>query len=90
MSLGSKTQDAQDVLDYTINWGTFLLGDTIVTSTWTVTSGITKSNESNTTTACTVFLQGGTSGQSYTITNTITTTLGRTAERSFTLVVSTL
>lgn len=90
MSLGSKTQDVSDVLDYTINWGAFLLGDQILTSNWTVPVAITIDDESNSTTASTVWLRGGVAGTTYTITNTITTAAGRTAERSFSLIVANL
>jgi hypothetical protein len=90
MSLGSKTQDPSDILDYTVNWGAFLLGDTITTSAWTVSTGLTSVLETNSTTAATIWISGGQAGVSYTVTNTIMTAGGRTAERSFTLIVNNL
>lgn len=76
-------KDPDDVLDYTINWAKFLDQDTIATSTFTVVSGITKDGESNTTTSSTVWLSGGTIGQTYQISCRITTVGGRTKDQSF-------
>ena len=85
------TQDPNAVLDYTRDWATYLNGDTISTSTWLVTTGITlgtgpKAPTNNTTTA-TAWLSGGTARASYTITNRITTAGGRTDDRSFLLTI---
>jgi len=76
-------KDPDAVLDYAVDWSRWLAGDEIVTSEWTVPSGLTKVSDSKTTTKATVWLSGGTAGQSYTVTNRITTTGGRTEERSF-------
>jgi hypothetical protein len=86
----SFQKDPDEVLDYRINWSRTLeaapaSSDTISTSSWAVTSGITVDSDSNTTTTATVFLSGGTAGVCYTITNTITTAGGRTFEASFTV-----
>lgn len=83
MTLFQKDPDA--TLDYKRDWSDWLtpFGDTIQTSTWTVSTGLTKSNESNTATVATVWLSGGTVGASYTVTNHIVTAQGRTDERSF-------
>lgn len=78
-------KDPEAVLDYAVDWSRWLAGDEIVTSEWTVPSGLTKVSDSKTTTKATVWLSGGTVGQSYTVTNRITTTGGRTEERSFTI-----
>lgn len=79
--LYSKDPDA--VLDYEVSWASWLAtGETISTSTFAVPVGITKDSESNTTTAATVWLSGGTVGQSYTITNHIVTSQGREDDRS--------
>ena len=77
--------DPSDKLDYSVNWGAKVLGsgETIATSTWTVPVGLTSSDESHTTTVATVWLTGGTAGESYTVTNHITTNQGREFERSF-------
>ena len=93
-------KDPDAVLDYDIHWndndaGTneagddgWLQGDTIATSTWIVPAGLTKDSDSKTTTTATVWLSGGVEGESYVITNRITTAGGRTDDRSAKLVVS--
>lgn len=75
-------KDPAAVLDYGINWATWLNGDTISTSTWTVPTGITQASESETTTVATIWLSGGTAGEDYLVTNKITTNGGRTDERT--------
>lgn len=78
------TKDPDAVLDYQIDWGGNWLGsDTIDTSTWTVPSGITKDDESKTTTTTTIWLSGGTVGERYAITCHITTVAGREDDRTF-------
>ena len=82
------TKDPDAVLDYSIEWSKWLAGDQIQTSTWTVSdSGVEASDDSNTATRATVWLAGGAEGQSYTVTNRITTNGGRTDERSFAIQV---
>jgi hypothetical protein len=78
-----KIKDPDSVLDYTLDWSAWLDDDTIVTSTFLVDSGLTKDSDSKTTTTTTVWLSGGTAGTNYGITNRITTTAGRTADRTF-------
>ncbi|MCC6362215.1 MAG: hypothetical protein IT165_01755 [Bryobacterales bacterium] len=77
------TKDPNAVLDYSIDWTRWLDGDTIATSEWIVPSGLTKVTDSRTTKTATVWLSGGVASQSYTLTNRITTTGGRTEDRSF-------
>ncbi len=77
------TKDPNAVLDYTIDWARWLAGDQIATSQWIVPTGLTKMADSKTVTTATVWLSGGTAGQSYTVTNRITTAAGRTEDRSF-------
>jgi hypothetical protein len=89
-SLGTKNQDPSDRLDYTINWSRLLSGDTIVTSTWDVPTGIVAVNSVFSENATSVMLSGGTAGQSYEITNRITTVGDKIIERSFTLNVTQL
>lgn len=77
--------DPQAKLDYAIDWSAWLQsGETINTSTWTVPTGITQSTPapSHTTTAATIWLTGGTVGTHYTVTNHITTSMGREDDRS--------
>lgn len=78
-------KDPASVLDYKVEWSTWLADDTIDTSSWTVPTGITKDSDTHTTTAATIWLSGGTVGETYKLTNRITTAGGRTDERSFTI-----
>ena len=82
-----EQQTPTENLDYTINWTTRGLGtDTIATSTWVVSpNDLTSSNPSNTTTTTTIWLTGGTAGNFYTVTNTITTAGGREMQETFTM-----
>ena len=79
----APNKDPAGVLDYSIDWTLWLGSDTIIDSTWTVPTGITKSGESFTTLITTIWLSGGTAETIYTITNKITTTGGRITEQSF-------
>src|SRR5512147_1489232 len=75
-----------DNLDYTIDWSADLGAETIISSTWTVPTGITSSGSSNTNTTTTTYLSGGSLGESYLIINTITTSGGHTYSQPFTLI----
>jgi len=82
------TKDPIAVLDYSIEWSKWLAGDQIQTSAWSVSDpAIQAANDSNTATRTTVWLSGGASGQPYTVSNRITTSGGRTDERSFVIQV---
>lgn len=77
-------KDPDAVLDYTSDWASWLAGgETISTSTFVADSGITIDSQSNSTTSGTVWLSGGTAGTNYTIRHRITTSAGRTDDRSF-------
>jgi hypothetical protein len=81
-------KDPSAVLDYSIEWSKWLAGDQIQTSDWSVSDPVIEAaNASNTTTRTTIWVSGGVSGQVYTVTNRITTSGGRTDERSFTVQV---
>ncbi len=91
-SIAAKTKDPDSVLDYKLNWATWLAEttsttDTIASVSWTVGSGITKDSESNDTTSATIWLSGGTAGNDYSIACEVTTAGGRTAERTITIMV---
>lgn len=79
------TKDPDAKLDYKIDWSPWLEGDTITTSEWNIPTALTASGQSNTGTDATIFLQGGKKGETYTVTNRITTSGGRIDDRSFTL-----
>ena len=81
-------KDPDAVLDYSVDWSKWLAGDQIETSTWFVSDpALQLSDDSNTTTKTTAWLAGGVAGQSYTVTNRIVTSGGRTDDRSFTIQV---
>ena len=88
MSLGTRAKDPDATVDYAIDWSAWLGSDTLLSSTWVVPSGLTQPVSpaaSFTSTVTTVWLTGGTLGQSYTVTNRITTAAGRIDDRSFDL-----
>lgn len=79
-------KDPDAVLDYSVDWAAWLGADTIATSTWPVVpAGITKDSDTNDTTSATIWLSGGTAGQTYQITNRIVTAGGRTDDRTITI-----
>jgi hypothetical protein len=82
-------KDPNAHLDYERDWTPWLAADedTIVTSTWIVPAGMTMTSESHTTTTATVWLSGGTVGESYTVVNRITTAAGRIDDRSWQFVI---
>ena len=84
-----EEQTPAEILDYTINWGSFGLGtDTIVSSSWAVTPSDLIDNSpapSFTSTMTTVWLSGATAGIYYLVTNTINTAGGREMQYSFIL-----
>jgi hypothetical protein len=94
MARKSYTQDPADSLDYSIDWVDWLdEGETVYSSTWAVSpAGLNTALPSivNNGTCTVVWLSGGTADRSYTVTNHITTTAGRTVERSITLVIRNL
>jgi len=71
--------------DYTVDWADFLDGDTISAVAWTVPAGLTTYSSSNSATAATVWLSGGTAGNDYLVTCQVTTAGGRIDQRSFTI-----
>ncbi len=89
MALSWPNKDPDEVLDYEIDWAARLTTDTISTSTWTVPSGITKDSDSKTSTTTTVWLSGGTLGDSYEILNRIVTAGGRTMDQTVKLKIKT-
>jgi hypothetical protein len=80
-------KDPNEKKDYTLDWSRHLgdEGDTISDSAWVVQSGLTESAApapSNTATTATIWLEDGTAGVEYRVTNTVTTVQGRIFERS--------
>lgn len=84
-------KDPNAVVDYTIDWSSWLAdGDTILVSEWIVPAGITQDSETNTNLTTTIWLSDGTAGQSYALTNRITTSQGRTQDKTITIRVKEL
>ncbi len=84
-----EVKDPSAVLDYSIDWADWLGADVIATSTWSVPGGITKDSDDKSATGTTVWLSGGSNGQTYDLRNTITTDGGRTNARTMTITVGT-
>lgn len=93
-SAAHEDQPTGDRVLYRMDWSAFLgpLGDTIDTapgsSVWSVapawlTLGPDQVEAGNL--AATVWIEGGTTGERYTVSNRITTVAGRVVERSFVL-----
>lgn len=72
-----------EIKEYQLNWGLDLDdGETIDTSTWAVSAGLTKDSSSKTGETTTVSVSGGTAGTEYLAVNTIVTSSARTYERT--------
>lgn len=83
------TKDPDAVLDYAFDWQYWLAGGEAITSSTMIASpGINVDSSSNTSNRSTVWLSGGSAGQPYTITNRVTTSLGRTDDRTITIRVT--
>lgn len=81
-------KDPSAVLDYRVDWTDWLgQSETIVSSSWTVPSGINKDSDTIGDGKATIWLSGGTRGQDYTLTNRIATNAARVDERSIVIMV---
>ena len=69
-------KDPQAKVDYQIDWSAWLGSDTILTSTWTVPTGLTKVSDSHDDTTTTIVLSGGSVGSIYEVVNHIVTASG--------------
>lgn len=69
------TKQPLEKLDFAMDWSSVMTADsdTIASSTWEVPAGITSVAQTNTGTSATIWLTGGTDGQSYTLVNQVTT-----------------
>lgn len=90
MSLYRGVQDPSAVLDWSFDWSAWLAGDTIASSSWDVDGGdgalsIESDGLSDSVTVAVV--SGGTVGDTYRLTNTITTAGGLTDQRTILLAV---
>ena len=83
MVLDNFPHDPDAVLDYAFDWSDWLeSAETISSHEVTVESGITKDSDSESDGIVTVWLSGGTHGEDYIVACEISTSLGRTDERS--------
>ena len=82
------TKDPDAVLDFTFDWSEWLAdGETISSHTVTV-SGVTRDSSTNTTTTVTAWISGGTVSAPATVACRVTTSAGRTDERTISLRIS--
>lgn len=81
-------KDPSATLDYGFRWTTWLAGDIIVDSSWTVPAGITVVSESFTTEATTIWVTGGTLGESYTLVNHVETNSSPAREDDRTIIIT--
>lgn len=83
-----STKDPDANLDYVWDWSKWLTADeTISNVAWIVAEGITKGTTFNDDSTATIWLSGGTVGDSYAITCRITTDQGRIDDRTKTIKV---
>lgn len=77
-------RDPRSRLPVAIDWSAWLTreGTTISNSAWTISTGMTISGPTNTTTATSVIVEGGTAGEAYELRNTITCANGIVDSRS--------
>lgn len=79
-------KDPDAVLDWVWDWSDWLApGETISVSDFTVSAGLDLDSDSNTLASATAWLSGGVPGTPYLVANRITTSAGRTDERSITI-----
>lgn len=81
-----KDPDAR--LDYTVDWEDWLDTDFIVSAATSVQTGLTLYTQAFTSTVHTIWLTGGSAGQSYNVTSRIITNAGRIDDRTFTIKVA--
>lgn len=83
MALAVVLKDPEETLTAAMDWSARLdSGVTISTSTWTLPAGLTRVADAISGTTTTILLSGGTAGEDYLCTNTITTSDSQTLQRS--------
>jgi hypothetical protein len=90
--MATFTHDPDADLDYGYDWSSWLdTGETLLNSVWTVTYGtadeVTLHDDTHDDTTTTVWVDGGTLGRHYKITNHVVTSAGRADDRSHTIKV---
>ena len=83
LKLQNPLKDPSAVLDYVFDWtGWLATGETIANYTITADTGITDDSSTEDAGKVTVWLSGGTAGINYKVACLITTSAGRTDERT--------
>ena len=83
LTLQNPLKDPSAVLDYVFDWTEWLAtGETITDHTITADTGITVDSSTEGDGKVTVWLSGGTAGKNYKVACKITTSAGRTDERT--------
>ncbi|NLD61161.1 hypothetical protein GX645_01745 [Candidatus Sumerlaeota bacterium] len=83
LTLQNPLKDPSAVLDYVFDWNEWLAtGETITDHTITADTGITVDSSTEDAGKVTVWLSGGTAGINYKVACLITTSAGRTDERT--------
>ena len=86
MSEAVKIQDSSETLDYSLDWTTWLAGDTISSSSWTIVpNSPTLSGQAVNGNVTVALVSGLTFAGVYRLTNQIVTAQCRTADRSLTI-----
>ena len=83
LTLQNPLKDPSAVLDYVFDWtGWLATGETITNHTITADTGLKVDSSAENNGKITVWLSGGTAGQNYKVACKITTSAGRTDERT--------
>jgi hypothetical protein len=83
MQARSDVKDPSAILDYDFDWNRYLdVGETIVSHSITVESGLTFMSSSEDAGIVKVWVSGGTHGVNYDVACLVTTSVGRTDERT--------
>ncbi len=81
--MNTHVKDPNSVLDFSLDWSVWLQdSETITTSVWLPDEGITTATPSVVGERTVVWLSGGEVGQTYRVTNRITTSAGRIDDRT--------
>jgi hypothetical protein len=82
MASNKYKKDPDSLLDYTIDWSSFLGTDTIASSEWLIDEEITKEVDYHTNTTTTLWCSGGNIGEEHSATCRITTAGGRIEDQT--------
>lgn len=84
----SFEKDPDAMLDYAVEWGAWLAGDTISASSWDVETGdVVIASDTIIADKAVVWLSGGTPGTTATVRNRITSLAGRVDDRTLTFLI---